>query len=272
MTVQLAIHASEGSFSERWMAYCDEHKIPYRLVNCLDSDIIAQLASVDALLWHWRYPDPHAQLMARQVIMAAEAMGVAVFPSTATCWHYDDKVGQKYLLEAVGAPLVPTYVFYDLGEALQWIDGAVFPKVFKLRIGAGSLNVRLVRHAQEARTLARQAFAGGFRPVASYQQDARNVGVTPASSATSSALSSGYPGRWQRSDGSTRRWDASAGTSTFKTSLPITSSTRASLSLATGPLPLRAMCAQATFGPRAVAILCMTCTESTPSAYQLPLK
>jgi glutathione synthase/RimK-type ligase-like ATP-grasp enzyme len=111
--------------------------------------------------------------MARQVIMAAEAMGVAVFPNTPTCWHYDDKVAQKYLLEAVGAPLVPTYVFYDLSEALQWIDGAVFPKVFKLRTGAGSVNVRLVRHAQEARALAKQAFTGGFQPVAPYQQDAR---------------------------------------------------------------------------------------------------
>jgi glutathione synthase/RimK-type ligase-like ATP-grasp enzyme len=173
MTVRLAIHHREGSFSERWIAYCDEHKIAYRLVNCLDSDIIPQLASVDALLWHWHHQDPRAQLMARQVIMAAEAMGVAVFPNTTTCWHFDDKVAQKYLLEAVGAPLVPTYVFYDLTEALQWIDGAVFPKVFKLRTGAGSLNVRLVRHAQEAHTLARQAFASGFRPVASYQQDAR---------------------------------------------------------------------------------------------------
>ena len=155
------------------MAYCDEHKIPYRLVNCLDSDIIAQLASVDALLWHWQHQDPREQLIARQVIMAAEAMDVAVFPNTATCWHFDDKVAQKYLLEAVGAPLVPTHVFYDLSEALQWIDKAVFPKVFKLRRGAGSLNVRLVRHAQEARMLAKQAFAGGFLPVASYRQDAR---------------------------------------------------------------------------------------------------
>ena len=121
MTVQLAIHPYEGSFSGRWMAYCDEHKIPYRLVNCLDSDIIAQLASVDALLWHWHHQDPSAQLMARQVIMAAEAMGVAVFPNTPTCWHFDDKVAQKYLLEAVGAPLVPTYVFYDLqrGSAMD---------------------------------------------------------------------------------------------------------------------------------------------------------
>jgi glutathione synthase/RimK-type ligase-like ATP-grasp enzyme len=105
--------------------------------------------------------------------MAAEAMGVAVFPNMATCWHFDDKVAQKYLLEAVGAPLVPTYVFYDLSEALQWIDRAVFPKVFKLRTGAGSLNVRLVRHAQQARTLAKQAFTGGFQPVAHYWQDAR---------------------------------------------------------------------------------------------------
>jgi glutathione synthase/RimK-type ligase-like ATP-grasp enzyme len=173
MTVQLAIHPHEGSFSGRWLAYCDEHKIPYRLVNCLDSALIAQLASVDALLWHWNHQDPSAQLMARQVIMAAEAMGVAVFPNTATCWHFDDKIAQKYLLEAIGAPLVPTYVFYDLSEALQWIDGAVFPKVFKLRRGAASLNVRLVRHAQEARTLAKQAFAGGFQPVANYRQDAR---------------------------------------------------------------------------------------------------
>jgi len=172
MAVRLAIHHREKSFSSRWVAYCEEQKIGYRVVNCLDSDIIPQLGSMDALLWHWHHQNPREQLVARQVISAAEAMGVAVFPNTRTCWHFDDKVAQKYLLEAVGAPLVPTYVFYDLSEALQWIDGAVFPKVFKLRTGGGSLNVRLIRHAQEARTLAKQAFTVGFRPVANYRQDA----------------------------------------------------------------------------------------------------
>jgi len=172
MTVRLAIHPREGSFSRRWLEYCDAQKIPYRLVNCLGSDIISQLASVDALLWHWHHQDSREQLIARQVIMAAETIGVTVFPNTATCWHFDDKVAQKYLLEAVGAPLVPSYTFYDLREVLQWIDEALFPKVFKLRRGAGSLNVRLVRNAQEARTLAKQAFAGGFQPVARYRQDA----------------------------------------------------------------------------------------------------
>lgn len=171
MTGQVAIHHGKG-FSDRWIAYCELQGIPHKVVNCLDSDIMKQLSSSVALLWHWDQGDPRDQLMARNVIMAAEARGVKVFPSTSTCWHFDDKIAQKYLLEAIGAPLVPTYVFYDLKEALRWIDQASFPKVFKLRKGAGSSNVRLVHSAAEARTLAKRAFSSGFSPVAHYGQDA----------------------------------------------------------------------------------------------------
>ena len=110
--------------------------------------------------------------MALDVIMAAETMGVKVFPSTSTCWHFDNKIAQKYLLEAIDAPLVPTYVFYDLKEALGWIDRVSFPKVFKLRRGAGSSNVKLAHSATEARALAERAFSSGFSPVSHYGQDA----------------------------------------------------------------------------------------------------
>lgn len=172
MTVKLAIHHREGSFSDRWIAYCERQGIQYKAVNCLDSDIMKKLTSSAALLWHWNHGDPRDQLMARNVIMAVEAMGVKVFPSVSSCWHFDDKIAQKYLLEAIGAPLVPTYVFYDLKDALHWIDRASFPKVFKLRRGAGSINVKLVRSAAEARALAERAFSSGFSPVSHYGQDA----------------------------------------------------------------------------------------------------
>jgi glutathione synthase/RimK-type ligase-like ATP-grasp enzyme len=172
MTVKLAIHRREGSFSDRWIAYCEVQGIQYEVVNCLDSDIVKQLSSSNVLLWHWSQDDPREQLMARHVIRAVEMMGVKVFPNTSSCWHFDDKVAQKYLLEAVDAPLVPTYVFYDLKEALQWIDRTSFPKVFKLRKGAGSRNVRLVHNPTEARTLAKRAFSSGFSPVPHYGQDA----------------------------------------------------------------------------------------------------
>lgn len=172
MTIQLAIHHREGSFSDRWIAYCERQGIQYKIVNCLDSDIIQQLSFSSVLLWHWSHGDAREQLMARDVIMAAEIKGVKVFPSTSTCWHFDNKIAQKYLLEAIAAPLVPTYVFYDLKEALGWIDRASFPKVFKLRRGAGSSNVRLADSATEARALAERAFSSGFSPVSHYGQDA----------------------------------------------------------------------------------------------------
>jgi len=172
MSIKISIHHRKGSFSDRWITYCDVQGIHYKVVNCLESDIIQQLSSSDVLLWHWSQGDPREQLMARHVIRSVEMMGVRVFPSTASCWHFDDKIAQKYLLEAIGAPLVPTYVFYDLNEALSWIERASFPKVFKLRKGAGSNNVKLVHNAMEARALAKRAFSSGFSPVPHYGKDA----------------------------------------------------------------------------------------------------
>jgi glutathione synthase/RimK-type ligase-like ATP-grasp enzyme len=101
-------------------------------------------------------------LVARQIIPALETRGLIVFPDTATCWHYEDKIAQKYLLEAVGAPLIPTWVFSDPSEAMAWIAKAAWPKVFKLRCGAGSNNVWLVRARREAERLCRRAFGRGF--------------------------------------------------------------------------------------------------------------
>ena len=51
-------------------------------------------------------------------------MGTPVFPNYNTSWHFDDKVGQKYFLEAIDAPLVPSHIFYSKKEALEWIKNA----------------------------------------------------------------------------------------------------------------------------------------------------
>jgi len=158
----IAIHAKSGSFVPEWLAHCQENGIPYKEVDCFASDIIQQLDGCQALLWHWAHHDYRAQLFARQLIASVEEMGLKVFPSTATCWHYDDKVGQKYLLEAIGAPLIPTHVFYDRQSALQWVEMTTFPKVWKLRGGAGSQNVRLVHNAKAARRVVRKAFGNGW--------------------------------------------------------------------------------------------------------------
>lgn len=171
--LQIAIHERKGSFSDRWIEYCKENKLPYKVVDCCSSDIITQLKQANALLWHWSHLLPRDVIAARGVIKAGEMLGLRVFPNTATCWHFDDKIAQKYLLEAIDAPLVPTYVFYNLSDALDWIGQTSFPKVFKLRKGAGSSNVKLVRSRHKARRLAEKSFRCGFKPAAGYTQDMR---------------------------------------------------------------------------------------------------
>jgi phosphoribosylaminoimidazole carboxylase (NCAIR synthetase) len=165
MKKYIAIHERPGSFSDRWIEYCAANNIPFKTVNCHQSDIIQQLNDSWALMWHFHQSHIEDMLIAHAVIHAAEVMGIKVFPNTPASWHFDDKVSQKYLMEALGIPCVPSYVFVIQKDALQWASLVDYPKVFKLRNGAGSSNVRLDRNANEAKRLIKRAFATGFPPV-----------------------------------------------------------------------------------------------------------
>lgn len=160
--MKIAIHHRSRSFSERWIAYCERENIPYKIVDAFRSDIIDQMKECDALLWHHHHGHFKDVLAARKILFALEHAGVKVFPDFHTGWHFDDKLAQKYLLEAIGAPLVHSHVFYDKEEALKWTKNTDYPKVFKLKGGAGSANVKLVRNRRQAKKLIRKAFGRGF--------------------------------------------------------------------------------------------------------------
>jgi len=158
----LAIHDSKFGFSPRWIKYCNDNGIPYKLVDCHADDIIRQLEPCSALLWHYSQSDPRDLLIARQILLALEHAQFTLFPDFRTAWHFDDKVGQKYLFDALKIPTMNTYVFVERSDALKWAATADYPKVFKLRHGAGSSNVQLVHNAAQAERLIARAFRRGF--------------------------------------------------------------------------------------------------------------
>jgi glutathione synthase/RimK-type ligase-like ATP-grasp enzyme len=158
----IAIHNNKSGFTDRWVNYCRTQNIPFKFVDCYSNDIIQQLESCDALMWHFLHLSPKDFLFAKQLLFSLEQSGKRVFPDFNTMWHFDDKTGQKYLLESLSIPFVNTWVFFDPREAKQWINQVSFPKVFKLRGGAGSVNVKLVKSHKQANFLARKAFRKGF--------------------------------------------------------------------------------------------------------------
>lgn len=163
MCAIIAIH-NAADFASRWCEYGAACGHEIRKVNGYESGILARLRGCQAFLWHLNHEQTLDLLFARSVLKAAETQGIHVFPNHPTSWHFDDKIAQKYLLEAVNAPLVPTWVFYSQKDAIDFLKNATYPLVFKLRRGAGSLNVRLVRDLSEGKALARRMFGRGISP------------------------------------------------------------------------------------------------------------
>jgi glutathione synthase/RimK-type ligase-like ATP-grasp enzyme len=159
----VTIHDRPGSFSDKWIEYCLENGIQFKVVNCYASDIIEQIEDCDGLMWHWSHFDYEARLFAHQLTHSLEMAGKKVFPDSNTSWHFDDKVGQKYLMESLNIPMVRSYVFYDKKNALEWLKDADFPKVFKLRGGAGSENVKIVKNFLVAKKFINKAFRSGYK-------------------------------------------------------------------------------------------------------------
>ena len=74
--MKIAIHHRNGSFSDRWIAYCEKEGIEYKLVNAYDSDIIGQVEGCDAFMWHFHQEDYRDMQIALALILSLEAKGI----------------------------------------------------------------------------------------------------------------------------------------------------------------------------------------------------
>lgn len=164
----IAIQYNKGFFCERWIAYCERIGIPFKIVDCYQNDIIDQLEGCDGLMWHHNHMNPKDLVFAKQLLFSLEHSEITVFPDFKTNWHFDDKVGQKYLFELIDVPLVKSYVFYTENAALDWAKDTNYPKVFKLRGGGGSWNVFLIKNHKKAKAVIHKAFSTGFKQYDSF--------------------------------------------------------------------------------------------------------
>lgn len=159
--MKIGIQRLPSTFSRTFIEYCEGNNIPFKLIDVYKNDVIHQLKDCDAFIWHTNHLSKKDYQVAKRLLTAVEHSGKVCFPSIYENWHYDDKIAQKYLLEAIDAPLIPSYVFYEEQEALKWAANTSWPKVFKLTGGAGSSNVKLIHSEKEARKIIRRSFRKG---------------------------------------------------------------------------------------------------------------
>jgi len=163
--IKIGIHHNKNSFSDRWIEYCIEHDISYKILDCLKANIKDDLKDCDILIWHFNHIQTEQYRIAKKLIQYLELSGKPVFPNYSSMCHYDNKIAQKSLLESIDAPLIPTHIFFSREEAIKWSSTINYPIVFKLSTGAGSFNVKLVHSKSEIIKLINKSFDIGHSPL-----------------------------------------------------------------------------------------------------------
>ena len=171
--------------SPRWASLLQKAGHDVRWVDAYGSDILDQVRGCQGFMWRFAHFGGMQQIARRLLPVLENELGLTVYPDQKTCWHYDDKISQSYLLRSKGIPIPDTRVFWRLQDALDFIRAARLPLVAKLSGGAGSSNVRLVSSVPEGEQLAERLFSGldtlkesdGFRAVMWPQERGRFAGA-----------------------------------------------------------------------------------------------
>lgn len=154
----------EESFSDKWCKFLEARGAEPRVLDLLAADALEQARQCDGIMWRWAH-NPQDKQSAQRILFAIEhCLHIPVFPDSRTAWHYDEKIGQFYLLQILDAPTPRSWLFWDRKKAVDWAREAPYPIVFKLSSGAGSSNVIKVETEADAMELIRRSFGRGIFP------------------------------------------------------------------------------------------------------------
>lgn len=154
------IHST--SWSKPWIDYCVKNKIEYKVCNPYKNNINKELLNFDIILWHYSNYSFKDMLIAKNILFTMEKLDKNVFPSINDSWHFDDKLAETYLLEAIDAPIPNSHYFYSLDDVENNIESLNFPIIAKLRNGSGSHNVKLLETKTELLKYSKAMFTTGI--------------------------------------------------------------------------------------------------------------
>lgn len=167
------------AFSARWVERLTELGHEARLISVRDPDFLERVQECDGFL-SWFPPLAGPRESGRRVLSAlSHATDLVVHPDWRSCWHFDDKAAQAYLLQAAGIPMPATRVFWRFDEAMKFFRTAEYPLVLKLSAGFRAVNVGLLRNRAEAERMARRLFGGGVSSLRPRRFEGLRAAVRP---------------------------------------------------------------------------------------------
>jgi glutathione synthase/RimK-type ligase-like ATP-grasp enzyme len=156
------IHDIKTAYMEKYGKILAANHIPYEYIDSQDPGFWDKIRNAELFINYLQMGTGQLLRQHHLVCVIEQVLGIPCFPNWKTTWHYDDKVAETLLMDAVQYPLIESHVFWQRDKAMQWAANAVYPQVFKLKNGASSINVIKVENRQQAERLIRRMFGKGI--------------------------------------------------------------------------------------------------------------
>jgi glutathione synthase/RimK-type ligase-like ATP-grasp enzyme len=184
MKVGILKNADQNIFPDavKYKRILDLNGVENTMLDINRGDFFERVKEMELFIFRWRHNDRERQLANDLLPVIEYDLGIKCFPDYKTWRHYDNKIMQYYIMKNAGFPMVDTEIFWDKRSAIDWVRSTCFPKVFKLKRGAGSKNVRLVNNRKQAVHLIRRMFESGIkrndidRNKVSFVRELRHIG------------------------------------------------------------------------------------------------
>jgi len=157
------VSSQNSPFERKFLDILAYNKINFSILNINDFDFWEKLKDIDIFIYRFGGLSSELQLASTIMPIIENQMGIKCFPDQKSCWHYDDKIKQYYLLKSADLPLTKSWVFWDKAKCINWLDTIKYPIVFKLKGGAGSTGVVLLESKKEAVKVVNKIFTSGIK-------------------------------------------------------------------------------------------------------------
>jgi len=148
-----------------YVAACEEMGVPYTVVDLTATDWIRQIRESQCsafLAWPSPALSIWRDLCVERVRILEKELGMLVFPTHDELWLYESKRRTRDWLEAHGFAHPRTWVFFDAGQALDFVERCQYPVVLKCDFGSSANGVTILQSVREARRMVRRAFGRGL--------------------------------------------------------------------------------------------------------------
>ena len=92
-----------------------------------DNDFWDEVKQLDLFIYYWGQWDVERQIAQTIMPIIESELKITCFPNQKTCWCFDDKIKEYFLMKSHNFPIIQSWVFWEESEALEWAKGAPLP-------------------------------------------------------------------------------------------------------------------------------------------------